>query len=115
MLELEQKLRSQARAIWDSAVAAANPEALVRAAVGDDLALAPRILVVGGGKAGAAMAAGLEAALVNHLDHVEGIVNVPAGSQRSLRKIALHTARPAGSNHPTTEGVAGTDRMLDLL
>ena len=34
---------------------------------------------------------------------------------RPLRAIRLHAARPAGSNQPTAEGVAGAEQMLDLL
>jgi hydroxypyruvate reductase/glycerate 2-kinase len=116
---LEQQMRAEARAIWDAAVAAAEPTALVRAAITGglraELSDAPRILVVGGGKAAAAMAAGLEEALADVLDRVEGIVNVPVGCERSLRKIITHVARSAGSNFPTAEGIAGTERMLQLL
>jgi hydroxypyruvate reductase/glycerate 2-kinase len=115
-------LRQHARAIWDAAVAAANPEVLVRAALSDPvpplreaLAAAERILVVGAGKAGAAMAAGAEGALLGLLDRVSGVVNVPAESVRPLRAIRLHAARPAGTNFPTAEGVGGTREMLDLL
>jgi glycerate 2-kinase len=117
MTELERTLRTHARTIWDAAVTAADPEALVRAVDLDTLADAKRILVVGGGKAGAAMAMGLETALADHLDRVEGIVNIPGerGCERPLRKIRLHPARPVGSNHPTAEGVAGTEQMLELL
>ncbi|HTK78106.1 MAG TPA: glycerate-2-kinase family protein, partial [Gemmataceae bacterium] len=116
------QLRADARAIWDAAVAAVRPDALVREAVtaphswlAQSLAQADRILVVGGGKAGAAMAAGLEEALADRLDRVTGVVNVPAEAVRPLRAIELHAARPAGSNEPTAAGVAGTARMLDLV
>jgi hydroxypyruvate reductase/glycerate 2-kinase len=61
------------------------------------------------------MSAGVEVALADRLDRVEGLVNVPAGSGRLLRKIGLHAARPAGTNQPTVEGVAGTQLILDLL
>jgi glycerate 2-kinase len=113
------KLAAQARAIWDAGVAAAEPRRLVR----DDLtgplaefvARAPRLLVVGGGKAGAAMAAGVEDALADRLEYVTGLVNVPQGHDQPLRRIELHAARPAGSNFPTSEGVAGSERMLKLL
>ncbi|HKI37194.1 MAG TPA: DUF4147 domain-containing protein [Gemmataceae bacterium] len=108
--------------MWDAAVAAANPELLVRAALTDPtpplrdaLATAERILVVGAGKAGAAMAAGAEGALLGLLDRVSGIVNVPAESVRPLKAIRLHAARPAGTNFPTPEGVVGARQMLDLL
>jgi glycerate 2-kinase len=114
--------REHARAIWQAAVAAADPFELVRAALtrpqprlAEALAGAGRLLVVGGGKAGAAMAAGVEAALGNQLDRLSGVVNVPAETVRPLLAIRLHDARPAGSNHPTAEGVAGARAMLDLV
>ncbi|HEV3383601.1 MAG TPA: DUF4147 domain-containing protein, partial [Gemmata sp.] len=72
-------------------------------------------LVVGAGKAGPGMASGLEAALVDRLDVVEGLINVPAGPSVPLKRIRLHAARPAGSNEPTVEGVAGSEEMLRLL
>jgi hydroxypyruvate reductase len=121
-------LRSDALAIWQAAVRAVDSERLVRQAVRrnvDQLQIAGqtidlrgvrRILVVGGGKAGAGMAAGLEAALGHDLvaQRVEGIVNVPADCVRPLTKITLHAGRPAGVNEPTEEGVAGVERMLAL-
>lgn len=115
----ESQLREQARAIFDAAVAAAEPTALVgRALAGplsDELRQAKRILVVGAGKAGSAMAAGFEQTMADCLDRVEGIVNVPKGSERPLRRVKLHAARPGGSNQPTAEGVAGAARMLELI
>jgi glycerate 2-kinase len=122
MLNAASFLREQARAIWQAAVAAVDPFVLVRdflmsppPKLAEALAGSGRILVVGGGKAGAAMAAGVEAALVNQLDRLSGVVNVPAETVRPLRAIRLHAARPAGSNQPTTEGVAGVQAMLDLV
>jgi hydroxypyruvate reductase/glycerate 2-kinase len=116
------RLRDHARAIWQAAIAAVDPLALVRAALttpppalAEALARADRILVVGGGKAGAAMAAGVEAALANQLPRLFGVVNVPAEAVRPLHAIRLHAARPAGSNQPTAEGVAGVQAMFDLI
>jgi hydroxypyruvate reductase/glycerate 2-kinase len=118
-------LRDHARAIWQAAVDAARPEPLIRAAVtgtGDGLpalrealAGAPRILVVGAGKAGATMAAAVEAALPDLVSCVEGIVNVPDETVRPLRRIRLHAARPGGTNQPTAAGIAGTRQILELL
>jgi glycerate 2-kinase len=112
-------LRQHARTIWQAAVAAVDPLALVRDALrtslAESLVAAERIVVVGGGKAGAAMAAGVEAALAERLDRISGIVNVPAETVRPLSVIRLHAARPAGSNQPTAEGVAGVRAMLDLI
>jgi glycerate 2-kinase len=112
--------REHARAIWDAAVAAADPFELVRAALsGPELsqaiACAGRIVIVGGGKAGAAMAAGAEAALADQLDRTAGVVNVPEGAFRPLRAIRLNVGRPAGINQPTAAGVAGVRDMLDLI
>ncbi len=116
----EERLRQDSRAIWDAAVAAADPVMLVRAALaGPELRQAVDratcILVVGGGKAGAAMAAGVEAALADRLDRVSGVLNVPDGAVRPLRAIRLHGGRPDGVNHPTAVGVAGARDMLDLV
>jgi hydroxypyruvate reductase/glycerate 2-kinase len=61
------------------------------------------------------MAAGLEAALGEQLDRVEGLVNVPEGMSTKLKRIRLHAARPQGVNEPTAAGVAGAEEMLRLL
>jgi hydroxypyruvate reductase/glycerate 2-kinase len=79
------------------------------------VARARRIIVVGGGKAGAAMAAALEKNLSDRPDRVGGVVNVPAESVRPLTAIRLHAARPAGTNEPTAAGVAGVEEMLALV
>jgi hydroxypyruvate reductase/glycerate 2-kinase len=115
------RLRQYARDIWQAAVDAVNPFELVRGAMerptqalGSTLHAGGRVLVVGGGKAGAAMAAGVEAALADDLDRLEGIVNVPGGTEQPLPRLRLWPARPAGSNYPTAEGVAGVERQLAL-
>src|SRR5207237_1259264 len=73
------------------------------------------IRVIGAGKAGAPMSEALEDLLADQLDRVEGLVNVPAESVRPLRSIQLHPARPAGTNEPTAEGVAGALQILDFV
>lgn len=107
--------------IWNAAVAAANPEdAILAECMRRYDALAPlldgagRILVVGAGKAGGRMAAGLETVLQVERN-VVGLVNIPEGTPQSTTRIHLHPARAAGSNHPTAAGVAGTEEMLALL
>lgn len=112
--------RHHTRAIWDAAVGAVRPEPLVTSTLkagelADAVRAAPRVLVVGGGKAGPGMAAGLEEALADRLDRVEGLVNVPEGFDRPLQKLRLHPARPQGVNEPTEAGVAGVEEMLRLL
>src|SRR5438105_2347094 len=108
------KLRRDALAVWHAAVAAARADDLVRDALNDPtrpmreaITAAKRVVVVGAGKAGAAMSRGVEAALADHLDRVGGVVNVPAELVEPLRAIRLHPGRPAGTNQPTAEGVAG--------
>lgn len=113
-------LTDQAVSIWRAAVDRVRPEVLLPEALQtpslrSTIAAARRLIVVGAGKAGAAMSAVLEDALGSQLEKVEGIVNVPADAVRPLKKIRLHAARPAGSNHPTAEGVAGAEQMLDLV
>ncbi len=107
--------------IWQAAVDAVKPGPLVRQALTDSahgipavLAKSRRILVLGGGKAGAAMAAAVEEVLHGQLSQLEGIVNVPAESVICLQKIRLNAARPAGSNQPTPEGVWGAEQILSL-
>jgi hydroxypyruvate reductase len=121
-------LREQARTIWEAGVAAVASERLVANAIHCDgrsltilgepfrLDSLDRILVLGTGKAGAGMASAVEAALGEELTSakVAGWVNVPADCVRSLRRIVLHAARPAGLNEPTEAGVFGTQRILEL-
>ena len=109
--------RQDARTIWDAAVRAALPEPLVAKFFANDplgqaIRNANRVIVVGAGKAGPGMAAGLERTFANR---VEGLVNVPEGTVASLERIRLHAARPQGVNEPTHAGVVGAEEMLRLL
>ncbi len=130
MIRSAEQLRSDALAIWQAGVEAVRSDALVRAhvrverdvlAIGDDvwqLDQIDRIAVVGCGKAGAGMAAGLEHALgprVLEDKRVVGWVNVPDDCVRPLSRIRLHAARPPGINEPTQAGVEGADRILELV
>lgn len=72
-----------------------------------------RLCVVGAGKAGTGMASGLENRLgPEWLARTSGWVNVPDDCVRSLQRIHLHGARPAGVNEPTAAGVKGTEEIL---
>jgi hydroxypyruvate reductase len=130
MLSATPPLRDDACAIWQAGVDAVRSDRLVRNAVqvrGDDLIVDDRrlplagmgrIAVVGCGKAGAGMAAGLEAALGERLMHdkqLTGWINVPDDCVRGLQRIQLHGARPAGVNEPTAAGAGGAQRILDLV
>ena len=121
-------LRRDAVAIWQAGVAAVRPERLVTAVLvvedntlrigGEVLALegVGRILVVGGGKAGAAMAVAVEQALgdaVCQSKRLAGLVSVPAHAiAPSPEYIKLHVGRAAGVNEPSPEGVRGADEIL---
>jgi len=112
--------REQAKRIWEAGVEAVRPEKLLRAACANPRLLkalegAKRIIVVGGGKAGATMAEALESLLPGLVSKMDGLVNVPAEMVRSLRSIRLHAARPAAVNHPTEAGVDGTRAILKLI
>src|SRR5262245_50741604 len=112
-------LHDQARAIWQAAVDAVKPDVLIHQSLSEPslltaLADAPRIVVLGGGKAGALMSTALEQALAPVLPKMEGLVNVPAESIVPTKRIRLNPARPAATNQPTAEGVAGALEMLRL-
>lgn len=123
-------LRDDALAIWHSAVDRVRADRLVRESVqvqggllhiGQqcfDLRNIRRLIVVGAGKAGAGMAAGLEETLgpdIAQQKQLEGWVNVPADCMRSLSYIRLHPARPAGINEPTEAGVYGAEQIVRLV
>jgi hydroxypyruvate reductase len=133
-----QQLRGDALAIWRAGVEAVRSDRLVcetlliegnELLIGDELRLElprlKRIVVVGAGKAGAGMAAGVQQALGPALGRekaLSGWVNVPAdcveraaqspesASQEPL--IHLHAARPAGVNEPTPEAERGSREIL---
>lgn len=124
-----QQLRNDALAIWQAGVEAVRSDRLVldnvvvdgdALHIGDEilsLRAIHRIAVVGAGKAGAGMAAGLQQALGDRLlqeKQVVGWINVPADCVSDLHPIHLHAARPAGKNEPTAEGVQGAERILEI-
>ncbi|MBI3839020.1 MAG: DUF4147 domain-containing protein [Planctomycetia bacterium] len=125
-----EQLRRDSLRIWRSGVAAVGSERLIRQTVkvrgqrlliGDesfDLNSIDRIVVVGAGKAGAGMAAGLEQALGPEViadKQLGGWVHVPDDCARPLASIHLHPARPAGVNEPTQAGVDGSREILRLV
>ncbi len=130
MNQTRDALRDDALAIWQAGVDAVRSDQLVmdtvsirngQLVVGDlhlPLADIGRIAVVGCGKAGAGMAAGLENALgdeVLQAKSVEGWINVPDDCLAPRKRVHLHGARPPGVNEPTEEGVAGTKRILETV
>jgi hydroxypyruvate reductase len=113
--------REAALAIWRAALAAAAVEPLVRAALrrdGDrlscgaftlDLTHIARVIVLGCGKAGAAMARAVEAVLGRRL--TEGFVVVKDGHALPTRVVSL-----AEAEHPVPDrrGQAAAERILSL-
>jgi glycerate 2-kinase len=124
------QLRRDALQIWRAGVAGVDSARLVREAVHvqDNQLLVSdkivaldkvrRIAVVGAGKAGAGMAAGLLDALGTRVitdKSVSGWLNVPADCVRPMPPLVLHAARPAGVNEPTEEGGHGAAKILELV
>lgn len=121
-------LTDDALSIWNSGVDAVRAEPLVRRVVkieDDTLIIGDhrwarsrfdRIVVIGAGKAGTAMAMGFADAIGDWLP-VTGWINVPEGTVPSggaIGDIHIHAARPAGVNEPTAAGVLGAERILRM-
>jgi len=118
--------REHARTIWEAGVAAVRPEHCLPQAMHQVERLArewfepgarDRILVLGGGKAGAAMSGALLRELTQRgvgPTRILGLVNVPRETAGPCGPIQLWPARPAGTNQPTAEGAEGARRILDL-
>ncbi|MGN6545498.1 MAG: glycerate kinase type-2 family protein [Aureliella sp.] len=121
-----------ALSIWWAGVVAVTPDRLfadeVQIADGHlqvadeafDLGGVRRIVVVGAGKASAAMAAAFYQHSLQSLGRsieVVGWINAPERSFRpgSAGPIHLHAARPVGVNEPTEQAVAGTAEILRLV
>lgn len=127
------RLREDALRIWRAGVEAVQADRLVRRHVRIEdeylvfgefdplripLASIGKIVVVGAGKAGTGMVAGIESVFSPpwaERFQLSGWVNVPDDCVRSTRRIHLHAARPAGVNEPTAQGVWGTERILAIL
>jgi len=125
-------IRAEMAHLIDAAITAVRPETLVPRRIesrGGELLLdhAPfpeavrldgRIVVIGGGKAAAGMAAAVEAVLAPAIGagaDVRGIVSVPEGCGRRLERVEVRETRPAGVNLPTPAAVAATAEMLGAV
>lgn len=132
----EAKLLDDALKIWQAGLDAVRPERLIPKAVrvdadrllvqdcrGDaavevELRSVARIHVVGGGKAGAAMARGMLASLgadVMEAKRLGGLLSVPEDCVEPLDRIRLVGGRPPGVNEPTPAGEAATREMLSIV
>ncbi len=114
--------RARALAILEAGLEAADPAMAIRRVIrrerdtlwidggAYDLRRYRRIVVIGGGKAGAPMAAALEELLGERI--AAGVINVKYGYTTSTRLIRL---REAGHPVPNAAGVQGAQEMVDLL
>ncbi|MEM6778758.1 MAG: DUF4147 domain-containing protein [Planctomycetota bacterium] len=121
-------LARDAREVFDAAIKSVLGNRLMEDCVrwhGDQLSLGSieldcsaidRIILVGGGKASGAMAAGFCKALGDRTRLV-GHINVPEGQPdwQVPPGVTLHGARPVGVNEPTQACVEGTDRILEWV
>ena len=110
--------RDVATRIWQRGVAGIHPDCVIPPAVAALIA-APEhndLMILGGGKAGAAMAKALVRSIPTST-RLHGLLNVPedhAAPAVGNHPIVLHGARPAGSNHPTEAGVRGSRIQIAL-
>ncbi len=124
---LLEKMRADAAAIFNRAVAAVNPSEAVKKfihvdgsrlrvgrsqtqAISLDLDAYNRIFLVGGGKAAAAMAGAMEQLLGERIH--QGAINVKYGFAQPLRYTDI---TEAGHPLPDSKGEQGAGRMLQLL
>ncbi|MEO8269072.1 MAG: DUF4147 domain-containing protein, partial [Aureliella sp.] len=138
-----EQLRDDAIQIWRAGVEGVTPARLFREKVQLDgtrlivegggpepleieLAAVRRLIVVGAGKAAAAMAIALQQVVIDRLAislpelEIEGWINVPADTfsledTKALKQIQLYAARPPGIHAPTEAAIVGTQRILDLV
>ncbi|MBI4757968.1 MAG: DUF4147 domain-containing protein, partial [Chloroflexi bacterium] len=114
--------RDKALAILFAALAAVDPIEAVKRFVSledsslragprsYDLRRCQRIIVVGAGKASAAMAQGLEEVLGNHI--TAGLVNVKYGHRAPTRIVAV---QEAGHSIPDENGLGGAQRIRQMV
>ncbi|MFQ5864575.1 MAG: glycerate kinase [bacterium] len=116
------KLRPDALAIFEAGLKAADPKVAVHKYMqqeGQNLIVADKkynlsqfekIYIVGGGKAGASMAAAVEEILGEQIS--EGWINVKYGHTENLRKVLINeAAHPL----PNSAGLNGAQRITQLL
>ena len=132
------KLTQHALEIWQAGVEAVTPARLFRDKVRLEgtclvvehveleLSGVRRLVVVGAGKAAAAMAVALKQEVLSQLQvalpalELQGWINAPADAftaadAQALQPIHVHAARPAGVNSPTEAAIEGTQRIVELL
>lgn len=120
--------------IWLAGVRAVQPHTLIqrkfrlehlRLVIDDvceiDLGSLRRLIIVGAGKASAAMAVALHHQILSRIPakkcpSIIGWINSPEGTfHDQLPNIQLHSARPLGINAPTQAAIEGTEQILRLV
>ncbi len=97
------------RSLFDAALAAADPARCVPPHLPDPATIKGRIVVVGAGKAAAAMAATVEAAWAAQLDRISGLVVTRYGHGAATQKIeVVEAAHPV----PDEAGQGAAQRIL---
>jgi glycerate 2-kinase len=128
------RLRTDLGTITAAALAAVDPERLVQRRLAlvdgslevDGRPLTPaclleagsRVVVVGGGKAAGAMAAGVVERLMAgglQASRLTGLVSVPEGSGRMIPGVRVLETRPPGVNLPTERAVHASREILALV
>jgi len=100
------------RSLFDAALAVVHPAVCVPPHLPDPATVKGRIVVVGAGKAAAAMAAAVEAAWAGRLDRVAGLVVTRYGHGAPTRKIeVVEAAHPV----PDAAGQDAARRILALV
>lgn len=123
-------LLNDATDIWQAGVAAVRADRLVtdHISIDEDLLLVgdeaidvsgfDSVLLVGAGKAAAAMALAIHESL-SHRFPIRGWVNVPEGTydenEKSAGDLRIFPARPAGINEPTEAAIFGTQKIIELV
>jgi hydroxypyruvate reductase len=97
------------RSLFEAALSAVSPAVCVPPHLPDPSSIRGRILVVGAGKAAAAMAQAVETAWADHLDRVTGLVVTRYGHGMPTRKIEVVEAA-----HPVPDA-AGQDAARRIL
>ena len=123
------RLRRLATEIWNAGVESVRPRPLVSHQVeitSNRITIAgysfsrndyDRLIVIGAGKAGADMAAGLMDVVKPASPHLPtvGWINIPGRSERAIDDVTLHPARPPGVNEPTIEAMEGTKKIIEFV
>jgi len=123
-------LLNDAMEIWQAGVAAVRADRLVKdhVSIEDDILLIgdeaidvsdfDRVLLVGAGKAAAAMALAIRDSL-SHRFPIRGWVNVPEGTynenENPAGDVRIFSARPAGINEPTEAAIFGTKKIIEMV